>query len=244
LHMKEEQLDYLKERTIKDLVKKHSQFIQYPINLQTLKEEEVTDTIMTEPTTEPTSSIEEMVLSAAELRVFDSAKENYEIIADQEVRLREIVRETLEKEMPHIISEAQNIMRSLEKTDKETQSSSESQSVSEKNARKKWRLLVQIRRLGKFLKEQLKEIPEAAKDLLEDFSQYLEGDPNMFFACGRFPKSAIEKTKKVLEIFPDADIRKILVLVRKLPKDLNYEQVAEIYIARERCRIENGIEVK
>eukprot|EP01125_Pyxidicula_operculata_P001206 TRINITY_DN11144_c0_g1_i1.p1 TRINITY_DN11144_c0_g1~~TRINITY_DN11144_c0_g1_i1.p1 ORF type:complete len:704 (-),score=238.31 TRINITY_DN11144_c0_g1_i1:81-2192(-) len=41
LHMKEEQIDYLKERTLKDLVKKHSQFIQYPINLQTVKEEEV-----------------------------------------------------------------------------------------------------------------------------------------------------------------------------------------------------------
>lgn len=41
LHMKEEQSDYLKERTIKDLVKKHSQFIQYPINLQITKEEEV-----------------------------------------------------------------------------------------------------------------------------------------------------------------------------------------------------------
>jgi len=41
LHMKEEQTDYLKERTIKDLVKKHSQFIQYAINLQITKEEEV-----------------------------------------------------------------------------------------------------------------------------------------------------------------------------------------------------------
>jgi len=43
LHMKEEQSDYLKERTIKDLVKKHSQFIQYPISLQITKEEEVDD---------------------------------------------------------------------------------------------------------------------------------------------------------------------------------------------------------
>jgi len=43
LHMKEEQLDFLKERTIKDLVKKHSQFIQYPINLLVTKEEEVDD---------------------------------------------------------------------------------------------------------------------------------------------------------------------------------------------------------
>lgn len=43
LHIKEDQTDFLKERTIKDLVKKHSQFIQYPINLQVTKEEEVDD---------------------------------------------------------------------------------------------------------------------------------------------------------------------------------------------------------
>jgi len=41
LHMKDEQTDYLKERTIKDLVKKHSQFIQYPISMLITKEEEV-----------------------------------------------------------------------------------------------------------------------------------------------------------------------------------------------------------
>jgi len=43
LHIKDEQTDYLKERTIKDLVKKHSQFIQYPISLLITKEEEVDD---------------------------------------------------------------------------------------------------------------------------------------------------------------------------------------------------------
>jgi len=43
LHMKDEQTDFLKERTIKDLVKKHSQFIQYPISLLITKEEEVDD---------------------------------------------------------------------------------------------------------------------------------------------------------------------------------------------------------
>jgi len=43
LHLKDEQTDHLKERTIKDLVKKHSQFIQYPISLQITKEEEVDD---------------------------------------------------------------------------------------------------------------------------------------------------------------------------------------------------------
>jgi len=43
LHMKEDQTDFLEDRTLKDLVKKHSQFIQYPIKLYTTKEEEVTD---------------------------------------------------------------------------------------------------------------------------------------------------------------------------------------------------------
>jgi molecular chaperone HtpG len=43
LHMKDDQTEFLEERTVKDLVKKHSQFIQYPISLQVTKEEEVDD---------------------------------------------------------------------------------------------------------------------------------------------------------------------------------------------------------
>jgi len=43
LSLKEDQGDYLVDRTLKDLVKKHSQFIQYPIRLFTTTEAEVTD---------------------------------------------------------------------------------------------------------------------------------------------------------------------------------------------------------
>lgn len=40
LHIKEDQADYLEERRIKDIVKKHSQFIGYPIKLLVQKERE------------------------------------------------------------------------------------------------------------------------------------------------------------------------------------------------------------
>jgi len=78
----------------------------------------------------------------------------------------------------------------------------------------------------------LKEIPDAAMDVLDDFSQFIEGDSNMLYAGRKYPKSVCMKAQKLKEIFPEGDLQQIAEFIKKLPATFTIDQIADVYFMR------------
>merc|ERR1712086_628611 len=99
LHLKEEHLEFLEISEIKNLVKKHSEFINYPISLMMEKEREIEDDTPVESTTDSATTEDVDATDSATTEDVDATEAVSELESDKEGILEEVdeTQETMNK---------------------------------------------------------------------------------------------------------------------------------------------------
>jgi len=194
--------------------------VQEIIEIQAVKE------IEEEVKTEEQGGIERIIMETAESRVYESVKNNYEILQDQETRLMEIVRDTLVKEMPSIVSE---VHKKFEEQETIQQICTNKKIKKNKNMDS---FLASLRNFGLLIKKNFAEIPDATMDIIDDLVQFVEGDSNMMYAGRKYPKSVCIKAKQMNEIFPDVHPSQLAEFIKMLPARFTLDQIIDTYINR------------
>merc|ERR1711935_321453 len=99
LHLKEKHLEFLEISEIKNLVKKHSEFINYPISLMMEKEREIEDDTPVESTTDSATTEDVDATDSATTEDVDATEAVSELESDKEGILEEVdeTQETMNK---------------------------------------------------------------------------------------------------------------------------------------------------
>ena len=214
---------------------KEDQEVEEIVEIQVVKEEEVVEEkLCKEQVQEEQPVIERIIMETAESRVYESVKNSYEILQDQETRLMEIVRDTLVKEMPHIVTEVHKKIEQQYQQEECSQIVYTKESVQKKaNKNKNMNaFLDSLRNFGLLVKKNFSEIPDATMDIIDDLVQFIEGDSNMMYAGRKYPKSVCMKARQMKEVFPDIEESHLAEFIKTLPARFNLEQIIDIYINR------------
>jgi len=77
--------------------------------------------------------------------------------------------------------------------------------------------------------DKLSELPVKIPAAMDTFGQKLIGDPYVLCGEGRYPRSVVEKSYKLKEVFVEERMKDLLEFVARLPREASVIQLADLY---------------
>jgi hypothetical protein len=94
-------------------------------------------------------------------------------------------------------------------------------------------LFAPLKDLGRKVSGSLKGFSNMAREVSDDLSHIIQGDPKIYYHGNRYPQSIYIKTEELKQIFPEEDPEGIFNFVQQTdPRHLSVNQMVDIYMAK------------